>query len=285
MKLHSKKDIYYLYRFLLISSIPLILFGLLKNGILLYKETNSLFIILKPLIFLGINISLGFISDIVFYKKIKLNKYILYLTILFMVTSINTPLWLYLLEDLLLIFLLRFDKQIINKVAIVCVIGIIGNFLLHNNSYGNAIETSGKYVFSFIDMIFFRQEGGIATTNFILVIILLISLLFNVLYKRNIALFGILSYSLFWGLLSIIYEPLACIKILINSTVLFEIIMIAPLNEYSPYTPKGEIVYGILLGIVGGILCNYTTIYLGIPLAILLLTPMRLLFDKNKLFS
>ena len=42
MKTHSKKDIFYYYRFLLYGLIPLILFGIFKNGYLLYKENVSI---------------------------------------------------------------------------------------------------------------------------------------------------------------------------------------------------------------------------------------------------
>ncbi len=285
MRMHSKKDIYYLYRSIFIGLIPLIIFGIVKNGLLLYKETSSLYIILKPLIYFAINFVLGIILDIVILKEKKINKYLVYLTLLFMISSINTPIWLYLLGDICLIVLIYKDKGIINKIAFIALIIALLNYFLKTFDYGNIMEITGKYIFSFTDLIFLRQVGGIATSNLILAGIVLIILLFNTLYKRNIALLAIVSYIVCFVGLLLITKDNYYLNYLINSTALFEIIMISTINEYTPYTPKGEIVYGILLGLIGALLCKYTSIYTGILISIIIMTPLKIFLDKNKHFS
>ena len=285
MNLHSKKDIYYFYKVILFSLLPLIIFGIIKNGFILYKETKNYFIIFKPVIYFTINIILGFILDFIVYKKKKINKFLVYLTIIFMISSINTPIWLFILGDLLLIILLFINRSIINKIALTAAILFGINFLLNTLSYSNILEESGQYVFSFIDLLFLRQIGGIGTANLILVVVCLIILLFNIFYKRNIALFGITTYIASFVLFSLFYGSNIYLKYLINSTAIFELIMIAPLNEYSPSTPKGEIVYGLAVGIIGAILCNFISPYIGICIAILLLTPFKLFLEKNKYFN
>ena len=272
MKLHSKKDIFYLYKYLFLALIPLIIFGIIKNGLLLSRETSSTYIILKPTIYFLINFALGFILDYIDNKKIKIGKYLVMLTMLFMIISINTSIWLLLIGDLLLVLLLRFDKEIINKVALTKLIIVGVMFALHNLSFTNVMEASGSYVFSFMDLIIKGQIGGIATCNLLLVAILMISLLYNIIYKRNLALISILTYALYFGIISI------------NSTALFELIMVGTISNYSPRTPKGEIVYGLLLGIVSAVLCNYVSVYIGTTIAIVIISPLRLLFDKIKLF-
>ena len=285
MKLHSKKDIFYLYRSLFLSLIPLIIYGIIKNGVLLSKETNDLFIILKPLIYFGINIVLGVILDLIIFKEKKINKYLVYLSILFMISSINTPIWLYILGDILLIVFIMFDKGYINKIALVSIIITAICYFLKIYDFKNIIESSGEYIFSFMDLIFFRQVGGIASSNLILVLLLLIILLFNVLYKRTIALSGIISYMAFFLIMVLIKDPSVYIKYLINATALFEIIMIASLNEYSPHTPKKEVIYGIAVGIIGAILCMYVSLYIGILISILLLTPLKIVLEKKLAIS
>ena len=284
MKLHSKKDIFYLYKYLFLALIPLIIFGIIKNGLLLSRETSSTYIILKPTIYFLINFALGFILDYIDNKKIKIGKYLVMLTMLFMIISINTSIWLLLIGDLLLVLLLRFDKEIINKVALTKLIIIGVMFALHNLSFTNVMEASGSYVFSFMDLIIKGQIGGIATCNLLLVAILMISLLYNIIYKRNLALISILTYALYFGIISIIHDPNVYLKLLINSTALFELIMVGTINNYSPRTPKGEVVYGLLLGIVSAVLCNYVSVYIGTTIAIVIISPLRLLFDKIKLF-
>ena len=282
MKIHSKKDIYYYYKFLFFSLLPLVVYGIIKNGLLVHNETNSSLIIYKPLIFFGINFILGMLLDLIIFKEKKINKYLVYLTILYMISSINTPIWLYLIGDILLIILLSFDKQFFNKIALVTSLIYLVNMILGINEYGNIIEQSGKYVFSFIDMIFIRQVGGVSTSNLLLVIGLLIVLLYNVFYKRNIALFGIIFYIIVFLGFAIFNSPNFYLKCLINSTALFEIIVIATLNEYSPCTPRSEIAYGILLGIIGSFLGKYISIYIGIPIAILFMSPIKLILEKIK---
>ncbi len=284
MKIHSKKDIYYYYRILFFSFIPLILHGIIKNGLLLQSETNSSLIIFKPLIFWGISFLLGIMSDLIILREKRINKYLIYLTIFYMTSSINTPIWLFILGNILLIIMLTLDKNVINKIALTSLLVVLGNYLLKCNNYGNLIETSGKYLFSFTDGIFLRQIGGIATGNFILVIILLIILLFNIFYKRNVSLWGLLTYIVFFIIIGIVKEPSVAFKALINSTALFQLVIIAPLNEYSPYNPKGEIAYGLLVGLIGSLLCFYVSNNVGMLIAIMILSPLKYFFQKNKLF-
>ena len=198
MKLHSKKDSNYLYKYLFVALIPLSLFGILKNGFLLYKETTSTYILLKPTIYLAINLLLGLLIDFICNKKIKPNKYTVSLLILFLISSINTPIWLFAIGDLLLILLIKFDHNIFNKIALtkLIIIGIM--YVLNTLSFTNVMESSGNYIFSFMDLIIKGQIGGIGTSNLILVIVLLLSLISNVFYKRNISLICILTYSFYF---------------------------------------------------------------------------------------
>jgi hypothetical protein len=283
MKLHSKKDIYYIYKYLCIALIPLIIFGIIKNGLYLTKETTDKFIILKPLIYLVISLLLGFILDYIHTKKIKPNKYLISLLLFYMISSINTPIWLFILGNILLILFIKFDKYIINKVSLASLIVLGIMYILKINNYNNIIENSGKYLFSFMDLLIKGQVGGISSCNLILVIISFISLLTNVFYKKNLALISTAVYLLSIGILSVVTSN-SHLNLLINSTVIFELIMILTINNYSPRTLKGEITYGIITGILSAILCNYLSFYAGALIAITILSPLHILFDKNKLF-
>ena len=279
MILHSKKDYNYYYRFLFFGLLPLIIFGFIKNGIFLKKETTDLFIILRPIIYFFINFILGFILDLIFNKKI-IGKYTLFLVLLYMIISINTPLWLYLAGDVILFLLLFKDYYMFNKLCLVKILNAIGLILIHKHTYENVMESTGRYALSFLDLIFKRQIGGISTGNLILVGVLLIYLLFNIYYKKNTTITSVICFVITLLVLSFVKDNNSYLKLLINSTALFELIMIAPLCNYSSYTGKGEIIYGFLLGLISALLMLTKYPYEAATLTILILSPTRILLDK-----
>ena len=283
MKLHSKKDINYLYKYIFVALIPLIIYGIVKNGLYLSKETTDKLVIFKPLIFLAISLVFGLVLDFIHTKRIKPNKYLISLLLLYMISSINTPIWLFIIGNILLIGLLKFDKDIINKVALAELIILLIMYILKIYDFRNIIESSGKYIFSFMDLLIKGQVGAIASSNLILVIILFITLVSNVFYKRNIALISVTSYVITLGILSFIASDIH-LSLLINSTAIFELIMISTINNYSPRTFKGEIIYSILIGITSALLCNFISPFVGVLISIIIFSPLHLLLDNNKLF-
>ena len=279
MKTHSKKDIFYYYRFLLYGLIPLILFGIFKNGYLLYKEYHLIYYLLKPIILLFVTIIVGLIIDRIKYGSFKPNKNLIILLLIYMILPINMSYILYLITYLVAIGLLYFDKEWFNVIALVKLLTIILYAIFSKYTYMNSLELTGNYLYSYMDLIFRYQVGGIATSNLILVVLITIYLLFNILYKKNIALFSLAIYLLIYVVACFIINPSTALVSMIRSSVIFELIVIAPFTQYSCYTQKGQIVFGLLVGFVGAAIC-FILPFEGVSIAILLLSCFSSIIDK-----
>ena len=279
MKTHSKRDIFYYYRFLLWGLIPLLLHGFYKNCYLLYKEYSSINLLLKPLVMLFGFVICGVILDKIKNKSFKPNKNLIALLIIFLILPVNIPIWLFVVSLGLAFVLLLFDKDKFNVIVFVKLITVLILFLIHRYSYSNSIETTGNYVYSFIDLIIRNQVGGFGTTNLILIIILTIYLLFNILYKKNIALLGLTTYIIFFLFLCFFIDPSIALKSAIRSSILFELVLVAPFTQYSSYTGLGQKIFGILIGLIGGAICVLLP-FEGVSISILILSVFKNLIDK-----
>ena len=279
MKTCSKKDIFYYYRYLLFGLFFLVIFGIFKNGFLLYKEYSKIYFILKPIILLLITLISGLILDRIKFGSFKPNKNLIVLLIIYMILPIKMPILLYLVSILFSIVLLYFDKERFNVISLVKILTIIIFAIFSKYTYMNSIELTGNYLYSYMDLIFRYQVGGFATSNLILIVLLTIYLLFNLLYKKNIALFSLASYILFYTVACFIINPSTALVSMIRSSILFELIIIAPFSQYSCYTQKGQIVYGLLVGLIGAGIC-FILPFEGVSIAILILSCFSNLIDK-----
>ena len=199
-----------------------------------------------------------------------------------MILPFNTPLWLYIIGFGVLILVLKKFDNFIHPILISKLICIIILVLLSKYTYQNYYEASGLYAYSFTDLFFKNQVGGVATSNLILVVICFIFLLFNLLYKKNISISALASYIITMLLFAIFSSNTSIyIEMMISASILFEMLMLAPLNEYSSYTSKGQILYGLFVGGVGAVICALWLPYEGVAIAILGASILKNIFDKK----
>ena len=121
----TKNKISNIIGFIIISLIPLWIYGFYKNGIFLYiKDLISFIEMLKPLIFPLLGFLLGYLINYLFKNKKVINPfYPLYGFILGMIVSINIPYWLFLI--VCLGFLIVFKLIPKNRINLVCIIFIV----------------------------------------------------------------------------------------------------------------------------------------------------------------
>lgn len=272
--------------------IPMILFSVYKNGIMLYQKGFINFVeIFKPLLFIITGIIIGGAVNIIYEKIIKKNKnnlteilfssfHILYGLIISCLVSINTNYFLFLIISFLILLLSKILKiKSVNITALTSLLIILITYLISDFSYLNIYEKETLLNLNATDYLIGRGSGGIATT-FIGALILSIIILWNEsTYKKEIALYGITTFSLLIFLYTIYKSNIALtFELLFTNGILFSFIFVATDTISSSYTQSGKIIYGIFTGILTFIfyLINPTLACLG---AILISSILSYLFD------
>lgn len=247
-----------------IALIPLILYSIYKNGILIYQKGLITTIeIFKPILFIITGITIGILINIIYEKIIKKNKeslkenlfssfHILYGLLISCLISINTNYFLFLILTFVTLFLSKFFKiKTFNIVALTSLIIILITYLFGDFTYLNLYENSTILNLNANDYLFGRGSGGIATT-FIGGLLFSIIILWNEqTYKKEITLYSLISFiSLIF--IYVIYKSniSSIFEILFTNGILFSFIFVAPDSISSSYTKKGKIIYGISVGVL-----------------------------------
>lgn len=263
--------------------IPLIIYGIYKNGYLIYeKELINIFSIFKPLYLLLISIGVKIVFDLIKYKKIKIDYNLLYVILLSMIMPYNISYIIYIITFIITYFLLDIlDKYLtIHKVCFMYLIIILVSFLINDFTYLNPLEEEYLYSFSFIDYLFGRNIGGLSSTSIIFSLASYLFLINSYYYKKDIPLFINISYLI----LSIIYYLISKDNsLIINSEMIFASIFISPLPMYSPTRKVMEIIYGILIGILTFIISVTFNRVLAIYLSTFIVSLIYLLGSRHSL--
>lgn len=281
--IHSKNTIdKYVLKYIY-GLIPLVLYGIYKNGLILYNANLiNFFSIFKVLYLIIISLIIYIIFSIITKRKLKLNLELLTILIipLFMPYSIN--LIIYSISLFVLLFIDHYLSKILkyNNISFI-ILGIILVLVIFNSyNYLNPIEQTHNYSYSFLDLLFGRIAGGIATSSIIIGIILIIYYSIFTIYKQNIAISSIIVFLLLTAILNNFN-----INSLLNSNAILSFILIAPELKNTPVSLKGTIIYGCVVGIISALLCQFVSIYTGVFMAIFIVSLSYSIlrkFDKNK---
>ena len=263
--------------------IPLFLYGIYKNGIILYQK--NYFSILDILLLIFIPISgflIGLLVEYLFTKdeitNILKNSFLpLYGLLAGFIINPNINILLFLIIvfiGLSFVKILSKEKKLVaNPVAIIKTIFIIVLVILGKNLYQNNYEYDVSMALSLTDVIFGKGISGLFTSNIFLILIALVFLSFTKLYKKEIPLYMISSFALVTTIISIIINDNINILLnIFNSTFFFGAVFIAPLIITSTYTKKGKIVYGVILGIICSFLTMFISKFDGVFISILLVS-------------
>jgi len=273
----------------LVAIIPLLIFGFYKNGILLYQNDLINFKhLLLPLYFYLISIIIAVIITLITKENIKEN--ILICLICAASISINTNMIIYPILLFVSLFILKFIKTkkniIFNSIALVRLILIL-SLLLNSYSYLNIGEILNKFNYNAFDNFLGFNIGGIATSSLFLVIISFIILSFNKYYKKEVAIFASLSFILTSLICFFIIKNNSNLSLLLNGTVYFSFVFVGADFKITPYSKKGMILYGIIIGISASLLSlvlNFNEVgYISIFIASLIIPLINTLNNKKYL--
>ena len=266
----KKKKTNYLVIENIILLIPLIIYGIFKNGYLIYEKGYiNFYQIFKPLYLPLIGIIIKLIIDLIRYHKIKIDYNLVYVILIGMIMPYNINIIIYSISLLILYIITLFLERHLkfNKVCFIYLIIILINFYFNKFTFENVLESKFTYSFTFFDLLMGRCIGSISTTSIIFSLLAFSYLTFSFYYKKDIPLFINASYII----LSIIYLLITKDNsYLLNSEVLFGSIFVAPLPKYSPLRRINQIIYGISIGIFtfilsiffNKIICIYLVIFI-----------------------
>lgn len=256
---HSKNDLKKNICYYLICLIPFYLYGFYKNGYLLYSRNLIGFFDMFKIFYLLI---IGLI--IYFGVKRKINYDLLFLSIfvipLFM--SININYLIYIIGIFLYIFLSKYYENIS---IVIFLLSLFGSFV-------NKMESLNIFDYSVVDMFFGRNVSGLGTSNIGLGLLLLFVLSLSSLYKKDVSISGLLTFLI----LSIIFDK----SMLFVGNAYFSIIIIASWSLISPLLAKRQIIYGIVVGLLGFIFMKYINMYYGMIMAIAIVSAILEVFPR-----
>jgi hypothetical protein len=247
--------------------IPLIIYGIYKNGYLIYeKKLIQPAMILKPLYFVLIGIFIKLVYDLIRYHKIKVDYDYVCLSLLGMIVPYNTNLIIYSIVVIITFIIIKLLSKYIkfNYICLVYIIILGIAYIMHSLTFMTPLDLNYSYNFDFLDILMGRSIGGISSTSLILITFAYIFLVNNYYYKKNIPLFINISYLL----LAIVYYAITKnISILLNIEVVFGSVFVSSIPNYSPYRKNNQIFYGIAIGVLSFIIAIFINRIIAIYVA------------------
>lgn len=245
----------------IICLLPMIIYGIYKNGIYLYQHDYiSLFQMFRPVVIILGSAIIGALVNILYEYVIKKSKddiisvlfssfHIEYSILLACVMSINVNLIVYFVVLFVLLFASKFIN---NRINIVCACFII-IYLISNQiqtfNYLNAYESSKVFSLEFMDYMIGRTSGGIASTHIILLCLALFGIGITNNNKTSITLSAIITYISLLFIMHLFHD-FKLIDTLFSYNYLFIASFIATDSVTSSYTIKGMYVFGICVGLL-----------------------------------
>lgn len=271
--------------------IPLLLFGLYKNGILLYQaDLISFKDLFVPVIFYVVSVIVGLLLSFIVKENPKYN--ILICLICAASISINSNILIYAILLFVVLFIVHYlashTHLTFNSVSLVRLFLLLSLFF-NSYSYLNIGEKLNKFNYNLFDIFLGHGPGGLASTSLFFLIISFIILALNKYYKKIIALSSSLVYLALGFIYILISHNNSFLPALFNGTIYFSFIFIAADINISPYSNKGMFYYGLLIGIltfVLGIVLNiYEASYISIFCMSLFIPFINKIINKKYLHS
>lgn len=256
---HSKNDlkknvIYFLY-----SLIPLYLYGIYKNGYLLYQRNLIGFLGMFKIVIL---LSIGLLIYFGIKRKITFDLLFASIFVIPLFMSVNVSFLVYAGGILLYILLSKYYENIS---IVILVLSLFGSFV-------NKMEALNIFDYSVLDMLFGRNISGMGTSNIILGLVLMVVLSFSNIYKKDVSISALGAFLL----LASVFDR----SMLLVGNAYFSCIIIASWSLISPILKNEQIIYGILIGVLGFIFMKYVNLYYGMILAIGIVSGILSLVEK-----
>lgn len=252
--------------------IPLIIYGIFKNGYLVYeKGLINVLMIFKPLYLVLIGIIVKIVIDLIKYKNIKFDYNLIYVIIIGMIMPYNINILVYgIVFTITYILTLFIEKYIkFNKVCLIYLILILVNSIFNDFTFMSILDKNYSYSFDFLDLLMGRCIGGISSTSILFSLIAYIILINNYYYKKDIPFVINITYL---GLAFIYFIITNNSGLLLNSELIFASIFVCTLPEYSPYKERNQIIYSVMIAIIAFIISILFNSIISIYIATLILS-------------
>ena len=274
-KENNKENLFYL------AILPLILYGLYKNGYLLisnnYITTKML---IKVIIYPLLSTFIGFILGTIF--KQKQTSLIKFGIIAGLTAPYNFNIIAYFSIVIGMMFLVMYvpNKLKINESALLITILIVLNAIFNNSVLFNPMEVTSFYKYSLFDLFFGRGVSFIYTSSIFWLLVSYIILTFIKTYKKNIFIYEIVTYLIcFVVYLFITKEFTSNAIILFNGITFFSFIFLSPINEVSPSINTEVVIYSIFTGILSFALVFIFDIFTGAVIATLIASVLYRIYN------
>lgn len=278
-----------LYTMYVIALIPLIIFGIYKNGVYLYNRGYVAILgLFRPIIIILISIAgalIGtFISEYKKSKKINLSfikdraDVLIESIILSMLLPLkSSPIVVFVIT---LVFSLLPKNIKLNRVALMFLVITLVNQFLGLNDFQNIYQSSTSLNYDGFDLFLGLGAGGMCSTSILLIVLSLIYLSINKLYKRDLVYSSLLTYAMLCIIPNMIngnYNSI--LDILFSYNIIFVLVFVSPNLYSSSYTMKGQILSGIIISSLTYFLILYIP-YSSVFVSILLVNLLTGIFDK-----
>lgn len=241
--------------------LPLIIYGIYKNGIFLYmNDYVGLLDMFRPIILILIGAFIGAIVNIIYEYIIKRRKeslintifssfHVEYGVILACISSINTNILAF---TICVFFIFLISKFLNNRINIIAITFIVIYWLMtikNPYTFSNIYELSKNFSLNLMDYLTGRAAGGIASTHIILLMVSLVGLHISNTNKSEITIYTCISYAL-PAIIYAIIKHISIVNILFLNNYMFIFTFVATDSVTSCYTTNGKKVYGILVGLL-----------------------------------
>ena len=322
--IRSSDDVGKMMKRVFISLIPIILFAIYKNGILLYiKGYTNFYGIFYPLIFIVLGSMASLVGEEVYYvvfKKLKGSELVesvkksygfipgLFLSL---VVPINTPLAILFIGGMISSMIGKmiygglgqniFNPALVGAIIImVCYGSLIGgkggyinryeldaissstpltNYkIIKTIDYDKVVKPYGDLSTFFIGFI----PGTLGEVSSLLILVSAIYLIATKTIKWRITLSYILTFLITISIYTV-YSSIGLFNIpfqILSGGILFGSVFMATDPVTSPVSTKGQILYGMLLGLVTFLIRTLTNYPEGVMISILLMNVFVLFIDK-----
>lgn len=259
----SNNSLKSIFKYVLLSLLPLIIYGFYKNGIKLFiQDYVSIYGLVLPLIFDFLGLIIGLLANIIYDKLITKNfiniKTSLYSSfhpiyglLIASIISINTNLLLFIIISFTCLFISKFlKKNNLNIIALSALLIILLTDIFGTFTYLNLYEQSKVLNLVGLDYFLGMGSGGINTTCVLLLIISLLILCNKNYYKKEIPLYSSLVYIICIIIYSVFTQNIETIlNNIFSNGILFSFVFIATEPLSSSCTAKGKIIYSIIIGL------------------------------------
>lgn len=254
--LHYRKDKKTLVNSYFLALMPLLIFGFYKNGILLYQngliKSINMFL---PIYFYGISVIVAVIVALIMREDIREN--VLIGLVASCSVSINSNMLMYPIVLFVGLFITNYlrKKFTFNKDALIHIFILLA-LLFGTYSYLNIGEKLGTFNYDLFDVFLGHCSAGVASSSLFMVLIGLGILSINKYYKKEIPISAGISFILTVLVLGPIFKN-DIWHIVLNGAVYFGFVFGAANIYDSPSDKKTMIIYGILIGVLAGLISMF----------------------------